>query len=90
MFGRREGAELFPRCGPGRKIQTGGQTWIQTWDWAVSKAIHWTWITGLKLHPQGEGKKETDATRIRTCHLKLNANCRLLGREKRKCIRGLK
>lgn len=48
--------------------------------------------TGKRTKPagaQGEGKKETDATRIRTCLLKLNANCRLLGRERRKCMCGL-
>lgn len=38
---------------------------------------------------QGERKKEKDATWIRIGHLKLNANCRLLGRERRKYIRGL-
>lgn len=48
--------------------------------------------TGKRTEPagaQGEGKKETDATRIRIGYLKLNANCRLLGRERRKYIWGL-
>ena len=47
-FGKREGAELCPGHSLGRKTQTSGQSWIQTWDWAVSQAIHWTWVAGLE------------------------------------------